>query len=550
MTDADLGRALLTIARSAIGAELGLPRGRATRAMPRWRSPAATFVTLKLAGELRGCIGSLEAAAPARRRRARERDRRRVPRPALPAARASSSSRRCRSRCRCCRPTSASTFATRSDLLARLRPGVDGLVLEYGRHRATFLPQVWEALPDPREFLAALKRKAGLPADFWSPQLNVSRYGVTKWTESEFLLSEAAAMSNFPGRWWHRLDDGRIQCDLCPRDCRLHEGQRGACFVRQREGDAMVLTTYGRSSGFCIDPIEKKPLNHFYPGSLGVLVRHRRLQPRLQVLPELGHLEVARDGHADGRGVAGGDRRDGGEDGLPERGLHLQRPGHLRRVRDGHRRRLPRAGHQDGGGHRRLHRRRRAARVLREDGRRQRRPQGLHRRVLREALRRAPAAGARHARLPQARDRRLVRDHDAADPGQERLRRRARGDVRVDRARARPRRAAALHRVPSRLQDDGPRRARRRRRSRGRATSRCRAGIRYVYTGNVHDRTGGTTFCPGCGKPRHRARLARDPGLRAHRRRPLPPLRRAASRALRGVRRAVGPAPRAGSRRA
>ncbi|HET9645312.1 MAG TPA: AmmeMemoRadiSam system radical SAM enzyme [Burkholderiaceae bacterium] len=68
-------------------------------------------------------------------------------------------------------------------------------------------------------------------------------------------------------RWWHRLDDGRIQCDLCPRDCRLHEGQRGLCFVRQRCGDEMVLTTYGRSSGFCIDPIEKKPLNHFHPGS-------------------------------------------------------------------------------------------------------------------------------------------------------------------------------------------------------------------------------------------------------------------------------------------
>jgi len=73
--------------------------------------------------------------------------------------------------------------------------------------------------------------------------------------------------ANHPARWWHRLDDGRIQCDLCPRDCRLHEGQRGLCFVRQRVGDAMVLTTYGRSSGFCVDPIEKKPLNHFYPGS-------------------------------------------------------------------------------------------------------------------------------------------------------------------------------------------------------------------------------------------------------------------------------------------
>jgi len=69
------------------------------------------------------------------------------------------------------------------------------------------------------------------------------------------------------GRWWHKIEDGRIACDLCPRDCRLHEGQRGACFVRMREGDQMVLTTYGRSSGFCVDPVEKKPLNHFYPGS-------------------------------------------------------------------------------------------------------------------------------------------------------------------------------------------------------------------------------------------------------------------------------------------
>jgi pyruvate formate lyase activating enzyme len=74
-------------------------------------------------------------------------------------------------------------------------------------------------------------------------------------------------VSDYPGRYWHFIDDGRIQCDLCPRDCRLKEGQRGACFVRQRSGDQMVLTTYGRSSGFCIDPIEKKPLNHFYPGS-------------------------------------------------------------------------------------------------------------------------------------------------------------------------------------------------------------------------------------------------------------------------------------------
>jgi pyruvate formate lyase activating enzyme len=75
------------------------------------------------------------------------------------------------------------------------------------------------------------------------------------------------AESTYPARWWHAAADGRLQCDLCPRDCRLHDGQRGACFVRKREGDRLILTTYGRSSGFCVDPIEKKPLAHFYPGT-------------------------------------------------------------------------------------------------------------------------------------------------------------------------------------------------------------------------------------------------------------------------------------------
>ncbi len=68
-------------------------------------------------------------------------------------------------------------------------------------------------------------------------------------------------------RYWHRIGDGRVQCDVCPRACRLHEGQRGFCFVRMRQQDAIVLTTYGRSSGYCVDPVEKKPLNHFLPGS-------------------------------------------------------------------------------------------------------------------------------------------------------------------------------------------------------------------------------------------------------------------------------------------
>lgn len=74
-------------------------------------------------------------------------------------------------------------------------------------------------------------------------------------------------MSIIPTTYWHQLDDGRVQCDLCPRFCKLHERQQGLCFVRARHGDRIVLTTYGRSSGFCVDPIEKKPLNHFLPGT-------------------------------------------------------------------------------------------------------------------------------------------------------------------------------------------------------------------------------------------------------------------------------------------
>ncbi|MBL8249426.1 MAG: AmmeMemoRadiSam system radical SAM enzyme, partial [Candidatus Competibacter sp.] len=71
----------------------------------------------------------------------------------------------------------------------------------------------------------------------------------------------------YPTKYWRMLDDGRVQCDVCPRLCKLHEGQQGLCFVRGRHGDQIMLTSYGRSSGFCIDPIEKKPLNHFLPGT-------------------------------------------------------------------------------------------------------------------------------------------------------------------------------------------------------------------------------------------------------------------------------------------
>jgi len=82
-------------------------------------------------------------------------------------------------------------------------------------------------------------------------------------TEAEILDSASVT----PTKYWHRLDDGRVQCDVCPRYCKLHEGQRGLCFVRGNHHGRIVLTTYGRSSGYCVDPVEKKPLNHFLPGT-------------------------------------------------------------------------------------------------------------------------------------------------------------------------------------------------------------------------------------------------------------------------------------------
>ncbi|MFM2078974.1 MAG: hypothetical protein RJA49_2864 [Actinomycetota bacterium] len=77
----------------------------------------------------------------------------------------------------------------------------------------------------------------------------------------------ATTPATHPTNWWTALPDGRVRCDVCPRECKLHEGQRGLCFVRARQDDRIVLTSYGRSSGFCVDPIEKKPLHHFLPGS-------------------------------------------------------------------------------------------------------------------------------------------------------------------------------------------------------------------------------------------------------------------------------------------
>ena len=84
---------------------------------------------------------------------------------------------------------------------------------------------------------------------------------------AEYELKQALETGILPTRYWHKLEDGRVMCDLCPRACKLHEGQRGLCFVRENRNAEIVLNTYGRSSGYCVDPIEKKPLNHFLPGT-------------------------------------------------------------------------------------------------------------------------------------------------------------------------------------------------------------------------------------------------------------------------------------------
>lgn len=190
MADVELGRALLTIARGAIGARLGVSVASAPR-HDALAQPAATFVTLKRDDELRGCIGSLEALRPLgvdvreNALAAAFRD----PRfPPLAAAEFESTS----VEVSLLSPSEPVVVVDEEDLVARLCPGIDGLIIAYGRRRATFLPQVWESLGEPRQFLAALKRKAGLPADFWSAELKIARYGVIKWAESESAVSEAS----------------------------------------------------------------------------------------------------------------------------------------------------------------------------------------------------------------------------------------------------------------------------------------------------------------------------------------------------------------------
>ena len=92
-------------------------------------------------------------------------------------------------------------------------------------------------------------------------------------------------------RWWETMSDGRLHCYLCPRHCHIGEGQHGFCFIRKNEQDRLVQLAYGRPAAVAIDPVEKKPLNHFFPGTPNTFHGHCRLQHGLFLLPELGHLQ-------------------------------------------------------------------------------------------------------------------------------------------------------------------------------------------------------------------------------------------------------------------
>jgi len=178
----ELGSTLLKLSRAAIGSRFGGGDGAVAPALPELAQPGATFVTLTMRGELRGCIGSLEA------RRLLRDD---VQHNALAAAfrdpRFPPLERRdfdlVRIEVSLLAPPERMEAQNEDDALGQLRPGTDGLIFMRGANRATFLPQVWESLPDPRHFMMQLKRKAGLPADFWSGDVELARYTVTKWKE-------------------------------------------------------------------------------------------------------------------------------------------------------------------------------------------------------------------------------------------------------------------------------------------------------------------------------------------------------------------------------
>jgi len=179
----DLGTTLLTLARNAIAARFGQSTTAVAVDLPELHKLGATFVTLTQQGHLRGCIGSLEAWRPLLQDvqenacGAAFRDPRFEPLSAdeLPITRVEIS---------LLTPAVPLTFRDEADALAQLRPNIDGVIFTAGGRRSTFLPQVWEQLPEPVSFMSHLKQKAGLPENYWGPDVRLERYTVNKWKEA------------------------------------------------------------------------------------------------------------------------------------------------------------------------------------------------------------------------------------------------------------------------------------------------------------------------------------------------------------------------------
>ena len=179
--DEEKGSTLLKLARAEIAQQFGQARDLSADA-PWLLEHGACFVTLTRQGELRGCIGTLEAHRPLgvdvreNAVAAAFRDPRFTPLTLVELD-------DIRVEVSLLSPTEVLVVVSEEHALAALRPNVDGVVFEYRHYRSTFLPQVWEQLPEPSEFMAHLKRKAGLPMDFWAEGVRLSRYTVSKWRE-------------------------------------------------------------------------------------------------------------------------------------------------------------------------------------------------------------------------------------------------------------------------------------------------------------------------------------------------------------------------------
>lgn len=180
-----VGATLLALARGAIADELGIENSAAALVdddAPWLTEPGATFVTLTQEERLRGCIGSLVARRPVLVDVRSNAVAAAFADPRFPAL-AAVEYEHTRVEVSLLSEPRPMVFGTEAEALASLRPGVDGVILEFAAWRSTFLPQVWDQVPDPAAFLAHLKRKAGLPADFWHEEMRLQRYTVTKWKE-------------------------------------------------------------------------------------------------------------------------------------------------------------------------------------------------------------------------------------------------------------------------------------------------------------------------------------------------------------------------------